>query len=200
VSVLALSRSRRPPQPRTPAVSNTQIAMVAVIVSELMLFAGLIGGYLIFRLRAVEWPPEGLPRLPIALTAVNTLVLLASAWPMRAALVSMRANRVAEAGRAATLAALLGGVFVATQGVEWFRLVRHGLTLGSGGYGAAFYVLIGCHAVHVLIAIAFVSVIALLARRGHFDAQRHAALEMCTVYWYFVVALWVGLFGLVYLY
>jgi cytochrome c oxidase subunit 3 len=199
MSVLAVSRPRRTPPPRTPAVSNTQIAIVAVIVSEFMLFAGLIGGYLIFRLRATQWPPEGLPRLPIALTAVNTLVLVASVWPMHAALTYMRANRVAEAGRAATRAALLGGLFVATQGVEWFRLVRHGLTLGSGGWGGAFYVLIGCHAVHVLIAILFVSVVALLARRGRFDAKRHAPLEMCATYWYFVVALWVGLFGLVYL-
>jgi heme/copper-type cytochrome/quinol oxidase subunit 3 len=197
---MAVTRPRRPVQPRTPVISNTQIAIVAVIVSELMLFAGLIGGYLIFRLRSVEWPPEGLPRLPIALTAVNTLVLVGSVWPMRAALASMRANRVAEAGRAATQAALLGTLFVATQGVEWFRLVRHGLTIGSGGWGGAFYVLIGCHAVHVLVAIAFVSVVALLARRGRFDAKRHAPLEMATVYWYFVVALWVGLFGLVYLY
>ena len=198
-AVISRRGPRTPPVER-PVISNTQLAMVAVIVGELMMFAGLIGGYLVFRLRTTEWPPEGLPRLPVALTALNTLVLVASVVPMRAALAHVRANRIGEAGRAATLAAGLGGVFVAIQGFEWSRLVRHGLTLGSGGYGGAFYVLIGCHAVHVLIAIAFVAAVAVLVRRGRLDAERHTPLEMCATYWYFVVALWLGLFPLVYLY
>jgi heme/copper-type cytochrome/quinol oxidase subunit 3 len=78
--------------------------------------------------------------------------------------------------------------------------VNHGLTLGGSVYGGVFYVLIGCHAVHVLAAIVFVAAVTLLVRRGRIDADRHAPLEMCTTYWYFVVALWLGLFPLVYLY
>lgn len=200
MSVVAVTRGTRRPHAPTPFVSNTQLAMAAVIVGELMMFAGLVGGYLVFRLRTTVWPPDDLPQLPLALTAVNTMVLLASVVPMRAALGHVRAGRQFEAGRAATVAALLGGLFVLTQGVEWARLVHHGLTLGSGGYGGAFYVLIGCHAVHVLVAIAFVVVVAALVRRGRVDAHRPAPLEMCATYWYFVVGLWMGLFALVYLY
>ena len=81
-----------------------------------------------------------------------------------------------------------------------FRSVRHGLTLGSGTYGGSFYVLIGCHALHVLAAVAWLAVVAVLARRRGFTRARHAALEMCTLYWYFVCGLWVVLFPLVYLF
>jgi cytochrome c oxidase subunit 3 len=181
-------------------VSNTQLAMAAVIVAELMMFAGLVGAYLLFRLQAQVWPPAGLPQLPVAVTTLNTLVLVASVVPMRRALSLFRHQRVADAARAATWAAGLGGTFVAIQGGEWARLVYHGLTLGSGAYGGAFYVLIGCHAVHVLVAITFVGVVAMLLRRGRLDARRPAPLEMCTTYWYFVVGVWLGLFPLVYLY
>jgi heme/copper-type cytochrome/quinol oxidase subunit 3 len=52
----------------------------------------------------------------------------------------------------------------------------------------------------VVIAIAFVAAVAVLVRRGRLDAARHTPLEMCATYWYFVVALWLGLFPLVYLY
>jgi len=201
MSTLTVARpARRPQVAAAPLVSNTQLAMAAVIVSELMMFAGLIGAYLVFRVRATVWPPEGLPRLPILLTAANTLVLLASVVPMRAALAHVRAGRAAAGARAATRAAVLGGLFVAIQGVEWARLVRHGLTLGGSGYGGAFYVLIGCHALHVLVAITFVAAVTALVRRGRLDARRHAPLEMCVTYWYFVVGLWVALFALVYLY
>jgi heme/copper-type cytochrome/quinol oxidase subunit 3 len=96
--------------------------------------------------------------------------------------------------------AVLGATFLLVQGFEWIRLVHHGLTLGSGTYGATFYVLIGCHAVHVLAAVGWLAVTTVLARGGAFRAARHAALEMCGVYWYFVCALWLVLFPLVYVY
>jgi heme/copper-type cytochrome/quinol oxidase subunit 3 len=185
----------RPPLERVPPVSNARLAILVIIVAESMLFAGLIGMYLVFRLSAT-WPPPGLPRLPLAVTALNTVVLLASVVPLSRA---MRAEGDAMArGLAATTA--LGATFLAVQGFEWARLVQHGLTLRSGTYGATFYVLIGCHAVHVLVAVVWLAIVALLARRGAFAGRRRGALEMCSLYWYFVCALWAVLFPLVYLY
>jgi cytochrome c oxidase subunit 3 len=196
----AATMARRPPVSSAPFVSNTQLAMAAVIVGELMMFGGLVGMYLLFRLQAQVWPPAGLPRLPLGVTSLNTLVLIASAWPMHRALAAVRAGRQDAAAGAAAWAAALGAVFLLVQGVEWARLVSHGLSLGSGVYGGAFYVLIGCHALHVLVAVAFVVAVAALLRRGVLHAERPAPVEMCTTYWYFVVALWLGLFPLVYWY
>src|SRR5262249_11698941 len=150
--------------------------------------------YLVFRLSAEHWPPPDMPRLPLLLTAINSIVLLASAPVLGTALRAIRAGDGPLAGRRATAAAGLGLVFLAVQGIEWTRLVRHGLTLGSSLYGATFYVLIGCHAVHVLFALAWLAVVAALAARGAFTAERHTALELCTTYWYFVCALWLLLF------
>jgi len=95
--------------------------------------------------------------------------------------------------------AILGTVFLAVQGLEWTRLVAHGLTLSSGTYGSTFYVLIGCHALHVVVAVVWLAVVAVLARNGGFTAARHAALETCAIYWYLVCGLWAFLFPLVYL-
>jgi len=200
---LAVPRPRpRPRLPREadPPVSNARLAMLVVIGAESMLFAGLIGTFLVFRLAAREWPPATLPRLPLAMTAVNTVVLFASLVPLTDALRAVRRDDRSRLVRAIALTAALGALFLAVQGAEWVRLVRHGLTLGSGTYGATFYVLIGCHGVHVLVAVAWLAVVALLARRGAFRPRRHAGLEMCAMYWYFVCALWAVLFPLVYLY
>src|SRR5262249_33698159 len=106
----------------------------------------------------------------------------------------------ATAAGALGITAVLGTTFLAVQGFEWTRLVQHGLTLASSQYGASFYVLIGCHAVHVLAAAVWALVVTLLPRRGRFTATSHAGLEMCGIYWYFVAALWAFLFPLVYLY
>src|ERR1700730_13872014 len=49
-----------------PFISRAMLAVLMVIGTEMMLFSGLIGSFLIFRLQAAFWPPPGLPRLPIA--------------------------------------------------------------------------------------------------------------------------------------
>jgi heme/copper-type cytochrome/quinol oxidase subunit 3 len=180
-------------------VSNARLAILIVIAAEIMFFTGLVGAYLVFRLSARDWPPADLPRLPIALTAVNTALLLGSVVPMARALRAIRADDRAGAARGAMRTAALGTAFLVIQGAEWVRLVGHGLTLASGTYGATFYVLIGCHGLHVLVAVAWLLVVAALTRRGTFTAARHAPLETCALYWYLVCGLWAFLFPLVYL-
>jgi cytochrome c oxidase subunit 3 len=197
-----LAMSRRPSPVLAvaePVVSSTRLAIVIVIVAEAMLFAGLVGMYLVFRLSAAAWPPPDLPRLPIGVTALNSLVLFASLVPLTRALRAAQRN-APEPHSGVELAALLGALFLGIQGLEWVRLVRHGLTPGSSTYGGSFYLLIGCHALHVLVALVWLVALAALGRRAHRGGRSSAGLEMCTIYWYFVCGLWAFLFLLVYLY
>ena len=180
-------------------VSNARLAILIVIAAEIMFFTGLVGAYIVFRLSAKAWPPVDLPRLPIGITAANTVVLFASLVPMTRALRAIRRDDRFGAAHQVMWTAILGTVFLAVQGLEWTRLVAHGLTLSSGTYGSTFYVLIGCHALHVVVAVAWLAVVAVLARNGGFTAARHAALETCAIYWYLVCGLWAFLFPLVYL-
>jgi len=191
---------RRPPLERVPPIASTRIAMIALVSSELMLFAGLLGMYIVIRLSHPVWPPADQPRLPIFVTTLNSLALFASVVPLTAALRAIRRDARRRAAQALAATTALGALFLGVQGVEWSRLIHHGLTLGSSQYGAAFYVLIGCHAVHVLAAVMWLSTVTLLAFREHYRADAYAGLEMCAIYWYFVAALWGVLFPVVYLY
>jgi cytochrome c oxidase subunit 3 len=196
-----LTVPRRPvstPEVLEPAVSNTRLAIVIVIVAECMLFAGLIGMFLVFRLSQV-WPPPDLPRLPVGVAALNTIVLFASLAPLTRALRGARAHDGTGRG-GVQVAAFLGTLFLTVQGVEWLRLLAHGLTPGSSVYGGTFYLLIGCHAFHVLIAVVWLALLAVIERRTRPTWTSWAGLEMCTLYWYFVCGLWAVLFFLVYVY
>ncbi|HJW69028.1 MAG TPA: cytochrome c oxidase subunit 3 [Candidatus Binatia bacterium] len=197
----ALTMPRRhvsTPEIPEPAVSNTRLAIVIVITAESMLFAGLIGMFLVFRL-SQAWPPPDLPRLPVGVAALNTVVLFASLVPLTRALRGARAHDATGRG-GVQIATLLGALFLAVQGVEWLRLLAHGLTPSSSVYGATFYLLIGCHGLHVLAAVIWLGVLAVLERRARPTWSSSAGLEMCTLYWYFVCGLWAVLFPLVYVY
>jgi len=201
MTTMATTLPRQRPTPSTgPIVSNIRLAMVALVVGELMLFVGLVGMYLVFRLQAVEWPPPGQPRLPLALTSVNTLVLLASALTLLSARRALQRADIATARRQVVRTLVLGGTFLAVQGVEWTRLVHHGLTLGSTAYGGAFYLLIGCHALHVLGGSVLLGLLARWTGTGRVSEATDARFEACAIYWAFVVSLWLVLFPLVYLY
>jgi heme/copper-type cytochrome/quinol oxidase subunit 3 len=180
-------------------ISSAMLAVLMVIGTEMMLFSGLIGSFLVFRMQAAFWPPPGLPRLPIAVTWVNTFVLLASAVTISMALraVHQSRQRILRRYLLATLA--LGVTFLAVQGSEWVRLVAHGLKLSSGSYGSFFYILIGCHAAHVTAGVIWLSIVVVSAMRGRYNARNSSGIELCAVYWFFVCAVWPILFGLVYL-
>ena len=198
---LVLSRGyprERDGEPETAPVSNARLAVVVLLVAETMFFAGLIGAYLVFRFGAAVWPPPQLPRLPLAVTWLNTGVLMTSGLTMLAALRAAREEHRRPLLRALVVTALLGIVFVGVQGVEWVRLVQFGLAPSTGTFGATFYTLIGTHAVHVLGAVLWLAVVALGAYGGRFGARQYVWVETCAIYWFFVCALWLALFALVY--
>jgi heme/copper-type cytochrome/quinol oxidase subunit 3 len=142
--------------------------MLMLLGGETMFFGGLVIAFLQLRLGAADWPPAGQPRLPIGLTAVNTLVLLASSWMLVRALRAVRAGDQGALVRRLGWTWALGRLFLFIQGVEWTRLVHYGLGVSSGIYGATFYTLIGVHGVHVLGAVAWLGGVLWLAWRGRF--------------------------------
>jgi cytochrome c oxidase subunit 3 len=182
-----------------PIISSGKIAILMLIASELMLFSGLIGAFIVYRGEAPFWPPPGLPRLPISVTWINTFVLLSSAVTMYLGVRAVHQNRQRVLRQWIGITVLLGATFLAIQGSEWVRLVAHGLKLSSGTYGATFYTLIGLHGAHVTAAVIWLGCIAIFAVRGRYNAKNAEAVEVCAIYWYFVCAIWPALFVLVYL-
>lgn len=188
----------QPPR-KEPVVSNAVLGMLMFLAFEAMFFAGLLGAFLVFRLASTSWPPPGEPYLPIGVTWVNTGILMTSAYTMRRTHRAIRDGNQAGLVHGLGLTALLGATFLAVQGSEWIRLLHYGLTLRSGTYGATFYTLVGCHGVHVLAAVLWLAAVLLLATRGRFSPERHVGVQLCKMYWMFVVGLWLVLFPSVYL-
>jgi cytochrome c oxidase subunit 3 len=181
------------------AIPNAIVGMLAFLGAEAMFFAGLISAFLVLRAASAAWPPADQPRLPVAVTAVNTLILLASGYTMWRSVRGVRGNRPGELQRWLVATAVLGALFLAVQGSEWIRLVHYGLRVNSSVYGATFYTLIGSHGLHVLGGVVVLLAVLRNALRGRYTAPDHAAVEACRLYWFFVVGIWPILYVLVYL-
>ena len=178
-----------------PAVDSVVLGMVLFCVVEAMMFAGLISAFMIVKSNAIEWPPPGQPRLPVESTMINTAALLLSGLMLfQTGRVFMRDRRKALAPMGVAMA--LGAFFVAFQGYEWLGLLREGLTLTSSQHGSFFYLIVGMHAAHAVVALAALG----------WAWQRLSELRLkpgvfngVAIFWYFVVGLWPILYWRVYL-
>lgn len=199
---MAVALRAHPPEvpvPTATPISNARLGILLLIAAEAMLFGGLIGAHLVFRFGSRAWPPPGLPNLPVFVTLLNTIVLLASGVPLTFGLHAIRRGDRAGLLRGVGLTAALGLIFLLVQGEEWVRLIGYGLRVSSGPYGSTFYTLVGFHGLHVLGAVVWLGFVLFSAARKRFTPRRHAAVELVTIYWYFVIGVWAVLFPLVYL-
>lgn len=181
-------------------LSNAKLGVLILLGAETMLFAGLIGAFLVFRMGNVTWPPLShvdiqLPRL---VTGLNTIFLVISGVSMYISLRLIQQDNVKYLRYFLVFTGVLGLIFLIIQGTEWIQLIGKGLTLQSGVYGAIFYVLIGCHAIHVLGAVIWLGVVIGMSMAGRFSSDNYTGVETCTIYWIYVVALWPALYFLVY--
>jgi heme/copper-type cytochrome/quinol oxidase subunit 3 len=171
------------------------MAMLIFVAMEIMLFAGFVSAFTIMRASVLVWPPPNQPRLPVAETAFNTALLLASG---AALLWARRTFRRAPARARAPLAAavVLGAAFVVLQGREWAGLLAQGMTLTSSALGSFFYLIVGAHALHAVVALGVLVWAWRRLSRGGLPSSSLAAAE---IFWYFVVAIWPILYWRVYL-
>jgi cytochrome c oxidase subunit I len=187
----AVPRRGRGTQWRAPIVG-----IAAFIFSESTFFAALIVAFLEYRMRGIGFSAHDLdmPR-----TFIFSLFLFASSFTVYQA--ERRLLRDDQRGFLTfwLLTMLLGAVFLTNQVVEYARLYGEGVTISTNLFTTAFFTLTGFHGLHVLVGLIALAVIALLARAGDFGAGRHrAAVDVVSIYWHFVDAVWVVVFSLVY--
>ncbi len=170
--------------------------ILAMIASEVIFFANLIIGYLYLRVRAGQWPPEGIEPLELLLPTINTAILLSSALPMHGAHLAIRRGDRKGMQKGLFLTMILGTIFMLGQAWEYTHAP---FSLKSGTFGSTFFTLTGFHGLHVIVGIIIITICLLRSTRGSFTETHHFAVEAATMYWHFVDAVWIILFGVLYL-
>lgn len=91
------------------------------------------------------------------------------------------------------LAFVIGVIFV-----EWPGAIREGVTPSGGPYGAAFFMMTGMHAFHVVTGLILLMIVYRNARRGLYDEKQYP-VEAAAVYWHFVDLVWIFFYPALYL-
>jgi len=170
------------------------LAVWWVIASEIVIFGGLLGSYIMYRLAHEDWSEQA-AHTNMWIGAFNTLVLLTSS------LAAVLAHRAAEAGDGKKAHRLLwytfagGATFLCVKAAEWTIEISAGYTLTSSTFWSFYYTAAGLHALHVLAGIIIIAIVARSALR---NLELHR-VELIGVYWHFVDVVWIFLFPLLYI-
>jgi cytochrome c oxidase subunit 3 len=182
-------------RPRAKEDFSNYLGMVMMLGSWSILFGGIFFAYAGVRMSAPTWPPPGLPKLPLALPAANTVILGLSSWTAQRALGAIRKGRRDEMQALLGATVVLGALFLGLQYVLWTNVRASGLSIDSAGtYGSVFYALTIFHALHVAAGVCGVSYLVVGARFGKWNAAAHAPVRMWTMFWHFVDAVWLVTF------
>lgn len=171
--------------------------MKLTIGSEAVFFLSLIVAYLYFW-RSGNLQSEVAAHLHPGITALFTLFLLSSSFTFwRAEKAYGQGNLTKMKGwLAATL--LLGLVFLAGQGHEYYKLIKEDVVVSKSEFGSSFYTLTGFHGLHVLIGLIIIGIVFLLGVKGMLQ-KNSSVLRTVGIYWHFVDVVWIFVFTTIYL-
>ncbi|MCG8370285.1 MAG: cytochrome c oxidase subunit 3 [Proteobacteria bacterium] len=174
------------------AGNSTLIALIAFLAVVTSFFALILSAYAL-RMELGDWVPMTEPQLLWANTGVLALASIAFQWTRNGAV----AGNAARLGPGLIAAGALTTAFVVGQLVAWQQLQAGGQGIRVNPSNAFFYFLTGAHAVHIaggLYVWARATFKVVLGRAE--GARLRRSIELCTIYWHFLLIVWLVLFGL----
>ncbi len=188
------------------------LGMWVFLCTEILFFGGLFMAYLVYR----HASPEGFQEASFELNrfwgTTNTLVLICSSLTMALAVRAAQTSQSRKTQVGWLLGTMVFGVaFLGIKAVEYYDKFTHHHVPGphfhwDGAYPkpaeqfySLYFAMTGLHALHMIIGLGIMAVIAVMAWRGIFDEEYYTPVEVAGLYWHFVDIVWIFLFPLLYL-
>lgn len=176
---------------------RSKVGMACLIIAESAIFTIFVVAYLFYAGKSLTGPT---PREVLETPIFFTVCLLSSSITIHFA--SRFLERGGRGGFLGLwfLTIVLGGLFLFGTGTEWHRLIyEHGLTISTNLFGTTYYSLVGLHAFHVTVGLIMLSIVFLFGLAGRVGSEQSARVEVLSMYWHFVDAVWVVVFTVVYI-
>jgi len=173
------------------------VAMACLIIAESAIFTIFVVAYLYYIGKSVSGPT---PREVLEVPIFFSICLISSSLTIHFAVSSLEHGKRSAFLGLWLLTIVLGGLFLFGTGTEWHRLIyEHGLTISTNLFGTTYYSLVGLHAFHVTVGMVMLITVLLFGLAGRVGTEHTARVEVLSMYWHFVDAVWVVVFTVVYI-
>src|SRR5258708_6999331 len=187
-----------------------RVGMFSLIGAEAAIFTIFVVAYLFYVGKSLTGPT---PKDVLTVPVFYTICLLSSSLTIHLAAKSLRCGSVAihlaakslRCGSVRSFGILwlatiaLGAAFLYGTASEWHRLIyEEGLTISTNLFGTTYYSLVGLHGFHVVVGLVGLSIVMALALLGKVRSDHAQRVDVLSLYWHFVDAVWVVVFTVVY--
>lgn len=191
-----------------------QLGMWIFLATEAMFFGGALTVYAVYRLAAPAAFASASRELDLRLGTINTAVLMTSSLTMALAVAWSSANRKSLAFLMLVGTFSLGAFFLGIKIYEYLhKYHEHHLPLlghtfvwtkteqahAAQLFFSLYLTLTGLHALHMLIGLSLLAVMAWRLLRDREAMTASPAMELVGLYWHFVDLIWIFLYPLLYL-
>jgi cytochrome c oxidase subunit 3 len=173
-----------------------KVGMACLIIAESAIFTIFVVAYLFYAGKSLSGPT---PREVLETPIFYSICLLSSSLTIHFA------GKFLERGRRGAFLALwsvtliLGALFLYGTAQEWHRLIyEHGLTISTNLFGTTYYSLVGLHGFHVTAGLTMLAIVLLFGLAGRVGPEQSPRIDVLSLYWHFVDAVWVVVFTVVY--
>jgi cytochrome c oxidase subunit 3/cytochrome o ubiquinol oxidase subunit 3 len=176
--------------------SRGVVGMACLILAESAIFIIFVVAYIYYLGKSLSGPT---PREVLELPIFASICLLSSSATVHFVGSSLHAGKQAMCSLWLAATVLLGGIFLTATFMEWYHLiyVEH-LTIQTNLFGTTYYSLVGLHATHVVVGLFMLILALIFSLTGNLEAKHSARIEVLSLYWHFVDAVWVVVFLVVY--
>lgn len=177
--------------------SRGRVGMFSLIAAESAIFVIFVVAYIFYIGKSLSGPtPEKVLAVPI----FATVCLLSSSLTIHLAVRALRNANIFLFGFLWFVTLALGAIFLFETGREWHRFIfKEGLTISTNLFGTTYYSLVGLHAFHVTVGLTVIAIVMAFTLLGDVTSKYSERLEVFSLYWHFVDAVWVVVFTVVYI-
>jgi cytochrome c oxidase subunit 3 len=172
------------------ALLPVQVGLGVFLAVATSLFALLITAYHM-RMMEADWTNLDLPRVLWLNSGVLVLASVAMQWTLGAA----RRGGIDAVRKGLAASGAFSFAFLAGQVWAWQQLNASGQFTAFNPAYAFFLLLTAMHGIHLLGGLAVWARATARAVRGVDFAKVRLSVELCTVYWHFLLVVWAALFG-----
>jgi heme/copper-type cytochrome/quinol oxidase subunit 3 len=171
---------------------------------ETSMFAMLIGSYFYYRINFNQWPP---PRVELGnilydarpylkIPTINLIVILLGCIPM---FIADRAALRMSAGivKIGVAVAILFGLVAIALRFQEFEALK--FKWNDNAYGSITWALLGVHLTHLILGTAEDTLMLVWMLIHGMDKKHARDVRVTAVYWYWIAAIWVLIYAVVFL-
>lgn len=200
--------------------ASERLGMWMFLATEVLFFGGLFGAYACYRL----WYPAEFEyassQLNVLFAGINTVFLVTSSLTMTLAIRSAKLGDKSGLYRNLLLTFALGAAFMVLKGFEYAEDFHEHILPGISSFGGHikegaeaqgldtgkvrlflcfYYIMTGIHGIHILVGLACILWLVVENYRGTLPPENYSTVEMVSLYWHLVDAIWLFLMPMLYL-